>query len=159
MYSIDCEFIDHVIDKYIFQQNTLLNCLIRYEQIEYIILIKLKNPNKISDDNIEYIIKYIDPLKITALCAYKNEKITGTSIKYFPNLTYLNAHSNKKITDESVKLLTNLTFLSASHNEKITDESIKLLTNLNFLCVSHNKKITTESILHLTNLKRLITLV
>jgi len=169
LYAIDSKFINHIINNYVFQKNVFLDYLINYEQFVDNILNKLtKEYNNCKDDDILYIIKYIDPQEIKQLNVPNNENISDVSIRYLTNLTSLNASFNdnirwlqsnvpfkSRITDESVKHLTNLTSLNASFNSKITDDGIKHLINLISLEASDNENISDISVkylIHLTSL-------
>ena len=155
IYSIDKNFIDHIVDRYVFSKKMLLCKLKHYEQVIENIQKKLSSKNDCDDDDISYILNHISPSEITSLNASNGNNITNASIKHLINLKSLDASHNECISDLSIRKLINLTSLNVSCNHKITDESAQLLINLQSLDARNNLKITDHSISRLVNLKSL----
>ena len=170
--EIENEFTLHIIFEYIFKRMMFIEIIIKYDNflskiLEIVNSFDMLNnifnyysscfkkvsryPRILNDENIIYLLKYIDKSYFVSLDASEQD-ITDKSLKYLTSLTQLD--TNEYVTDNSVILLTNLTCLNLQNCENITDKSIKELTYLKYLNIAQNGHIdvTDESISRLTNL-------
>ena len=123
IYSIDNDFINHIVNVCILEKHILLN-IHNCENIVEEILDKLNKTNNFTDDDILHIIKCIGSSKIKSLDASHVSFSISEDFHINEKPIKLKSHTNNKITDLSIKYLTNLIDLDASCNENISDKSI-----------------------------------
>jgi len=121
------EFLDYIIDEYIFKQNKYYNKLHNYNTVNYYINKKLGTENKINSETLEYIININS--EITELYS---EFITQKTLNKCTSLVKLNIPNNTNITN--VNHLNKLEELNISGRCRVNQEGIKdlkLVKNLN----------------------------